>query len=343
MKQYYTYSEIKEIPVLIKQLLKGQFDWSEVLKLLKASQNIFFIGSGSAAHAALFGYYLFNQVIKKRVYWSWASEFDHLLNQVTKGSVIIAVSQSGASVDILKAIRTAKKKGAQIIALTNNSLSPLAKISDYLIDIKVGEERSILATKSYVFQLIYLVILNWQYQNKTEKYIKNQLSLLFKNIRPFISLNYQKQVIKIGRQLKEQEDIYILGGGLNYPTALEAALKFKEGNQIHAESFAPGEIKHGILTLVKEKQWWLAIFDNDQKNQEIKKTIKQFKEKGGRIIGLSSKKNRYFDFWLKVPALTLICSPIINIIPLQLLVYYLARLRGLNPDQPPYLEKIVKK
>jgi len=251
---------------------------------------------------------------------------------------VIAVSQSGETADVLEAVRVAKEKNVKIISLINVYGSSLMKESDEYILINAGPEIGVAATKTYTSQLVVLLLLAYSLINEFDKG-KEEVERISNIVYDLTADTFRKFVRKIAEKLKEKEHILLIGRGLSFVSAKEAALKIKEISYIHAEAFGGGEIKHGPIALVEEGTPCIVFVDKESK-EEILSNAMELKSRGGFIIGVSSKNSEIFDIWLKIPE-NGYANCITQIIPMQLLAYELAVLRGFDPDKPRNLAKSV--
>jgi glucosamine--fructose-6-phosphate aminotransferase (isomerizing) len=313
-------------------------DVEKIVEEMKRAHSIFFVGCGSSYHACLAASYLFSKIAKKHVNVLLASEFsdyEHFLNSDT---IVIAVSQSGETYDVLEAVRTAKKKGSKVISIVNVMGSSLMRESDSFLHMNAGPEICVLSTKTYTSQLTLLTLLAYAFDGKFEEG-KNKLKYLWNIIYNLTSANMRNKIKELAEKLKDKEHIFCIGRGLQYATALEAALKIKEASYIHAEALAGGELKHGTIALI-ENGTPCIVFVSEENEEEIISNAVEIKSRGGYIIGISPKNNEIFDFWVKVPE-TGNENSIVQIIPIQILAYQLALLRGCDPDYPRNLAKSV--
>jgi len=217
--------------------------------------------------------------------------------------------------------------------------STLARTADHTLLTNSGPEIAVVSTKAFTAQLSLLTILSYSAAGK----LKDGKLIIKKAANALKILNDEKflrSIKDIAKKLKNKEHIYIIGKGQNYPIALEAALKIKEASYIHAEGFAAGELKHGVITLIEEGTPCIALFGNDQDKDYIIGSAMEMKVRGGYIIGIGPEENEVFDEFIKVPDIPEV-SAIINTPPVQLLAYYLAILRGNDPDMPRNLAKSV--
>jgi glucosamine--fructose-6-phosphate aminotransferase (isomerizing) len=251
---------------------------------------------------------------------------------------VIAVSQSGETYDVLEAVRSAKKMGSKVISIVNVVGSSLARESDFFLPMNAGPEICVVSTKTYTSQLALLTLLAYALKGKFEEG-KDKLKSLQELIYNLTSMNTRNKIKELAEKLKSKEHVFCIGRGLQYVTALEAALKIKEVSYIHAEAFAGGELKHGTIALI-ENGVPCIVFVSEENEKEIISNAVEIKSRGGYIIGISPKNNEIFDFWIKVPEAGNENS-IVQIIPIQILAYQLALLRGCDPDYPRNLAKSV--
>jgi len=305
---------------------------------IRQAQGTFFVGCGSSYHACLAGSYMFSQLAKVHVNVVLASEFENYEHFLTDQSLIFAISQSGETADVLDAVSAAKRKGSRVVSIVNRESSILARESDYQLFMNSGPEICVLSTKTYTSQLVLMNLLAYaladNYQDGLAK-----LGHLYVEIYNLTSRAMRDYLAELARMLVNATDIYLIGRGAQYTTALEAALKIKEVSYIHAEAFAGGEIKHGTLALIEDGVPCIVFVSHDNR-AKIRANAEEVKSRGGYIIGVASEKDEIFDFWIKVPEAGAL-NPIMQIIPMQILAYQLAVLKGLDPDKPRNLAKCV--
>lgn len=301
---------------------------------LKSYKKIFFLGAGTSYHACL----AFSLLLAKASIFSIpviASEFKNYENVLDENSLVIPISQSGETADVLEAVRIAKRKGARIFSIVNVYGSSLARESDEIILMKAGFEVGVAATKTYTAELaIALKLYSKVYEQKIDsvKIKAKILDLLSRSRREFIH--------KIAEKIKDKQNVFLIGRGLEHVTALEAALKIKEISYIHAEAFAGGELKHGTLALI-EKDVPCIVFVSEERKKEILSNAHEIKARGGFIIGVSSENEEIFDLWIKMPEASEEENLVLQIIPMQILAYETAVLKNCDPDKPRNLSKSV--
>ncbi|MGC8812290.1 MAG: glutamine--fructose-6-phosphate transaminase (isomerizing) [Candidatus Aenigmatarchaeota archaeon] len=337
--EHYMLKEISEqVETIQRAINQDEKILTEVAKKIKEANGVFLIGCGTSYHACLTASYLFSKIARMHVNAVLASEFSNYKDFLTEKTLVIAVSQSGETADVLEAVKTAKEKGSKVISIVNVIGSSLHRNSDQALLMNAGPEICVLSTKTYTSQLAILTLLAYALAGKYEEG-RNRLRYLWNLIYNLTSESMREHIRKLAEKLKDEEHIFLIGRGMQYPTALEAALKIKEVSYIHAEAFAGGELKHGTIALIEENTPCI-VFVSEENEKEILSNAYEVKARGGYIIGVSSKNNEIFDFWIKVPEVGE-TDPICQIIPIQILAYQLAVLRGFDPDKPRNLAKSV--
>lgn len=306
---------------------------------IKKAFGTYLVGCGTAGKVCMVAEYLFAQISKKHINFSFGSEFGKNKDFLTNKTLMIAVSQSGETADTLEAIEIAKSKGVKVVSIVNVESSTMARTSDLVVPIKAGPEKAVASTKATTSQLAILTLLAYACDGGIEKG-KELLINTASQINDMLNPRYEDHIMKIAKRIQHVESMYIIGRGKNYPIALESAIKLQEVSYIHAEGFAGGELKHGPLALISKNTPVIAIVPNDETKREMVSNATEVKARGGYIIGVSPEKHDVFDYWIRVPD-TGETSPIVNIIPIQILAYQLAVLRKNDPDKPRNLAKSV--
>lgn len=317
-------------------------DDHEIEKLaeeIKKAYGTFLIGCGTAGKVCLAAEYIFAKVAQRHVNVVVGSEFPSHQHFLKEKSLVIAVSQSGETADTLEAIEVAKKKGAKVLSIVNVEGSTMDRESDYTLHIKAGPEKAVASTKATTSQIAILILLAYACVGKLAEGKKLLIDTAGK-INDMLNPRYEEHIKNLAEKLKDSESMYVIGKAVNYAMALESAIKLQEVSYIHAEGFAGGELKHGPIALISEGTPCIALVANDETRTDILNNAREVKARGGYIIGISPENDAIFDFWIRVPDVG-IASPIVNIIPIQLLAYYLAILRQNNPDMPRNLAKSV--
>jgi len=304
---------------------------------IKSAKDVYLVACGTAFHACLSAAYIFSKISNKKVSAIHAHEFSNFKNFIGSDSLVIAVSQSGETADTLDATRIAKEAGAKVFSITNVVGSSLAKESTTLIQ-KAGPEICVVSTKAYTSQLAIISLLAYAAAGKYNEGL-SALKNLVMMIYYLTSENARVFTKNLAEKLQRAEHIYLLGRGLQYPAALEAALKIKEVSYIHAEAYAGGELKHGNIALI-EAGTPCIIFTSEETEKEILSNAAELKARGAYIIGVGPRNNEIFDYWIKVWDAGIFNS-IAQTIPMQILAYQLAVLRGCDVDKPRNLAKSV--
>ena len=306
---------------------------------IKNAYGTYFTACGTAAYAGMAATYMFSEIAQRHVNFSLASEFPYFENFLVKDSLLIAASQSGETMDTLEAVRAAKRHKSKILAVVNVPGSSLERVADFTLRLNAGPERAVLATKSYVAKLATFLLLAYTMSGKYAEGVKI-LEKTAAGIKEMFSEGLVEETKSLARKLSKSDDIYLIGRGVNYPTALEGALKIKEASYIHAEGFPGGELKHGTIALIEDKTPCIVIVANDKAKEEILSNAMEVAARGAYIIGISPVREKVFDEWIKVPDAGT-ASPIVSVIPLQLMGYYLSLFLGRDPDKPRNLAKSV--
>ncbi len=337
---YYMLKEIFEQPKVIEDIVdNNEKQIEQFSELIKKSYGTYLIGSGTASYACLAGNYIFSKIAKKHINWAAASEFGYSADFLTPKSFVIALSQSGETIDVIDAVKKAKSHGVKIGALVNVLGSTLYRLSDYKLLLGAGVEKAVVSTKAFSAKLTYLILLASVIAGNKNK-AKKELDKVIISLEEILSDAYLINIKKLVDIIYKFRDIYVIGRGLSYPIALETALKIKEASYIHAEGFAAGELKHGVIALIENGIPCIAFLPNDETYGANLAGAMEMKARGGYIIGISYKPHEVFDYYLPVRD----CG-LSSIIPLvivgQLLGYYLSIKRGLDPDKPRNLAKSV--
>lgn len=302
------------------------------------AKSIYITGSGTSYHSALLAKHIFEKMAKRRIETVISSDFQDALDLIDDKTVILAISQSGETADVLNSVKLAKELGTKILSIVNINTSSLARLSDSFLTVNCGPEIGVAATKSFTGQLsVFYTVLDTMFQGVTR--IKNLQHTLISSIQALLSS--EEQIIKIADLLKDVNDLYILGRSLHFPIALEGALKIKELTYVHAEGMAAGEIKHGRLALINNNSIVVVINPTDNTYYDILSSARELKLRGATIIGISDKLDEAYDHFIRLPNLVSLLYPLIEIIPLQLLAYYLALRKNIDPDYPRNLAKSV--
>ncbi|WP_428324776.1 glutamine--fructose-6-phosphate transaminase (isomerizing) [Nitrosopumilus sp.] len=334
---HFTLKEIYEQPETI--LKAGEKTISEIevaTDYIRHAKNIYITGSGTSYNSALIAKQILSKYVKIKAEPIMSSELQFDPNMIEENSILIAISQSGESADVLEAVKIAKNTNCKIISIVNLLTSSLAREADVIIGLNCGPEIGVAATKSFTSQLVILYKI-------VQKLSNNNITINFEDFSKSISktLDNPTNIQQIAKELKEISDIYILGRGINYPIATESALKLKELTYIHAEGIAGGELKHGPLALMDSNVFVIILNPNDSTYSDTLTSAREIKARGAKIIGVSDIKSDVYDYWIEMPKINEVLYPISEIIPIQLLSYYAALEKDTDPDYPRNLAKSV--
>ena len=333
---HFTLKEIYEQPDVILKAGETTVEGIEkAAELIKNAKNIYITGSGTSYNSALIAKQILSKYVKIKAEPIIASELQFAPDTIEENSVLIAISQSGESADVLEAVRITKKLNCKIISIVNLLTSSLTRKGDVVLGMNCGPEIGVAATKSFTAQLILLY--------KIVQKLGDTITINFEEFSNSISkmLEDTNKIQQIAKELKDVSDIYILGRGINYPIAIESALKLKELTYIHAEGIPGGELKHGPLALMDTDVFVIVINPNDSTYADTLTSSREIKARGAKIIGVSDIKSDVYDFWIEIPKISEILYPISEIIPIQLLAYYSALEKDTDPDYPRNLAKSV--
>ncbi|MEK7571859.1 MAG: glutamine--fructose-6-phosphate transaminase (isomerizing) [Patescibacteria group bacterium] len=337
--KHFMLKEIAEQPAIIETIAKTYTDQiEEIAGVITKAKGVFLIGSGTAFNACLAGTYLFSKIASRHVNTAPASEFMYLEDFLTKDSLIIPLSQSGETIDVIEPLIRAKQKKSKIMALVNVLGSTIYRMSDYKVLIGAGPEKAVASTKAYLAKISILTLIAYTLAGKLPEG-KKLLLAASQEIERLLQEKSLAKIKKIAKILTKKDHLYIIGRGVSYATALEGALKIKEVSYIHTEGMAGGELKHGTIALIEKGTPCIVVAPEDETYDAIISNAIEIKSRGGYMIGISAKDHPTFDEWIEVkttgaPLLT-------DIVPMQLLSYFMALSRKLDPDKPRNLAKSV--
>lgn len=336
---HYFIKEVMEQIETIQRLVSGNTDVIKMMAAeMKKAVGIYLVACGTAAHACMYGLYMFSKIAKTHLNFCVASEFDNFKHFLTESTLVVAISQSGETADTLSAIHSAKAAGAKVASITNVNGSTINRESDLSMLQQAGLEVCVVSTKAYTSQLAILFMIANELVGKLDSSVE-ELKEVVRYLYYLTSESMREHIKDLALMLFNKQHIYLIGRGLQYPTAMEAALKIKEACYIHAEAFPGGELKHGAIAMI-EKGTPCIVFASEDTESDIITNCMELKARGAFIIGVAEKPNGVFDFFIKVRESACLNS-ICQIIPMQLLAYQLAILRGCDPDKPRNLAKSV--
>jgi glucosamine--fructose-6-phosphate aminotransferase (isomerizing) len=337
---HYTIKEIHEQSEAMLKPFVHSNNFELFCKYLDNASNIYITGSGTSYNSGLLGKLLLSKFAKKKSEVYMSSEFQYFSDTVEPHSVVIAISQSGETADVLHSVKRAKQNGAKILSIVNIPTSSLARMSDCYVSLECGPEIGVAATKSFLNQLMILYNIVFILSNNNIRFDPRERKKLQTVVQTVLNLDDKIKTLinSLNHNLK---DIYILGRSIHYPIALEGSLKIKELAYIHAEGIAAGELKHGPLALIDKESVVIVLNPNDETYQDVVSSTNEIKSRGAFIIGISDQQNDLYNVFIELPKTHSYLYPLIEIIPLQIMSYYLAIQKQLDPDYPRNLAKSV--
>ena len=358
--KHFMLKEIMEQPRAVTDTIRGRIsaDRSEIIfegfdtddKMVKAINKVALVACGTSFHAALVGRYLIESLCRIPVEADIGSEFRYRNPLVDEKTLLVAISQSGETADTLAALREGRKKGARTLAICNVVESSLSRESDYTIFTYAGPEIGVASTKAFSTQLVILYLISL-FLGKRSGYIDDAQMEEF--IGELVKLPHRleevvrehKEIQRIARKYVHAKNFLYLGRGINYPIALEGALKLKEISYIHAEGYPAGEMKHGPIALIDREMPVVVLATRDDTYEKVMNNIEEVHAREGRIIALASQDDREIaskvEDVISIPPTISALTPVLLTIPLQLLAYYIADFMGNDVDQPRNLAKSV--
>jgi len=335
---HYTLKEIHEQrQTIVKSMQQDKKNLEKFCDIVTGAKNIYITGSGTSYHSALLAKQIFSKS-KIHVETIVSSEFQYSSDLLDENSVLLAISQSGETADVIQSVKSAKEMGAKVLSIVNIPTSSLARLSDSYLELNCGPEIGVAATKSFTSQIALLYYVADIIGRKSNG-ISSSKELLVKAVGQVLELD--SQIESVANQIKGSRDVYILGRSLHFPVCLEGALKIKELSYIHAEGMAAGELKHGPLALIDTNSIVIVIHPNDSTYSDTLSNIHTIKSRGAKIVGISNKRDTLYDYQITIPTISESLYPLIEVIPLQLLAYYLSIYNNANPDYPRNLAKSV--
>ena len=328
----YMLKEIHEEAEVIKKTSEENIDFD-----LTKYDEIDIVACGSAYHAGLIGKYMIEKLVNKKVDVSIASEYQYDKHFYKGKTLLIAISQSGETADTKKCVTIANESGIDSLAIVNVKGSSIARISKHVIYTLAGPEIAVATTKAYLAQITTLILL--AINNSGKEINREELQKLPYYIENLTSKDY----LTLAKELYQKDDIYFIGRGIDYALCMEGSLKLKEISYIHSEAYAAGELKHGTISLINEGTPVIVVATNDLYLKTIS-NAKEVKARGARVILLTNKEvinDGVYDEIITIPNVKEELTPILAIIPLQLLAYETAKLRGNDIDKPKNLAKSV--
>lgn len=335
---YYMLKEISEQPVVWRAVLEQDREYITAIAMdILRARDVIWGACGTSRYAAVIGRYLISSLARKFSEVIVGSELHYFASVFNENTLLLAVSQSGETADVLNGAREVKEHRGQIVSIINRPLSMLEKLSDKTVYMKCGPEVGVAATKSFIATLCILYQLAFAMAGQYTKGM-DELSKLDIPIEAVLKDNNYCDIVNV---LMGCSDVYYVAKGINYAIGGECALKLKEVSYVHAESMSAGELKHGSLALISNGVPVIGICPNDVTWKDTIANLHEAKSRGGYIIGISDKPDDIFDVWMRIPEVPKIYYPILVVIVGQLIAYHTAVARGFNPDKPRNLAKSV--
>ena len=352
----YMLKEIYEQPTAIRETIgaklgegsKCEFDELKFTKeYLKSLNKIYLVACGTAMHAGLVAKNMLERICKIPTEVDIASEFRYRDPIVDEKTLCIFISQSGETADTIAALKLSKEKGAKTFAISNVLGSSITREADYSISTHAGPEIAVASTKAYTSQVVLLAILAIYFAETLELNDKNILELK-NNILELPSkieetLKCAEQIKKFGHRIYQEKDVFFLGRGIDETVAKESALKLKEISYIHADSYPAGELKHGPIALIENDITVISIMTDKNLVEKTVSNIQEVITRGAKTLVVTNQiiDDKMFDTVIHIPETNTFISPILSVIPLQLLAYYISKEKGLDVDKPRNLAKSV--
>ncbi|WP_353894524.1 glutamine--fructose-6-phosphate transaminase (isomerizing) [Proteinivorax hydrogeniformans] len=353
---HFMLKEIYEQPTALRNTLKDKFEGDKVnlpdlnidSEYLKGVNKIAIVACGTAWHAGLVGKHLFETLLRIPVEIDIASEFRYRNPLVDEKTLVIVVSQSGETADTLAAMRDSQKKGAKVLAVTNNKGSSIARESEFIFHTIAGPEIAVASTKAYTTQLMGFYLITLYFGQLLGKEMPKELYDGLKEIPVLadkVLQNTKDQLDKITAPFDGWDNSFFIGRGMDWYVSQEGSLKLKEISYIHAEAYAAGELKHGTLALIEQDIPVVAVATQQDIYDKTVSNIKEVKARGGYVIAVVQEGDEDIthsvDEVIKIPKVPSLLTPILSVIPLQLLSYKEAVKRGQDVDKPRNLAKSV--
>ncbi len=358
--KHFMLKEIYEQPRAIADTIRGRFsletaavnleEFSLKESQLKNLKKIFLVACGTSWHAALIGKYMLEDMAQIPCEVDIASEFRYRKPIIPRGSLMIVITQSGETADTLAAQKEAKRLGAKVMTICNVVGSTSAREADSVFFTHSGPEIGVASTKAFTTQLTALYLFSIAVAKARGKLKAKEIKALFRELLQLPekveqALQCNKDILKISKKFCRVQDFLYLGRGINYPIALEGALKLKEISYIHAEGYPAGELKHGPIALIDNNMPVLALAPDDSVLEKILSNMEEVKSRGGKVIAVATEGNKKIlsrtSHVVFMPKTNNYLTPIIFSIPIHLLAYHISVLRKCNVDQPRNLAKSV--
>ena len=353
----YMLKEIFEQPTAIRETIGSRFSLGEkcsfddiefTKEYLSSVNRIFIVACGTAMHAGLVGKNLFEKLCKIPTEVDIASEFRYRNPIIDEHTLCIYISQSGETADTIAALKLAKSKGAKTLAVSNVIGSSITREADYSIYTHAGPEIAVASTKAYTSQVVLIAILAMYFAEVLESVDAQVIEELKADIIDLPSkieqiLDNTEQIKEFAKKTYTEKDMFFLGRGTDYNVALEGSLKLKEISYIHSEAYAAGELKHGPIALIENGVTVIGIITNPALVEKSISNVQEVITRGAKTLIITNQiiPNGHFDYIINIPETNPLVSPILSVVPMQLLAYHISKLKGLDVDKPRNLAKSV--
>lgn len=348
--------EINEQPKAIRETIGTRLNGSKVCfdelnfskEYLESLNKIYIVACGTAMHAGLVAKNIIEKLCKIPVEVDIASEFRYRDPLIDNKTLTIYISQSGETADTIAALKLAREKGAKTLAISNVIGSSITREADYSIYTHAGPEIAVASTKAYTSQVTMLTLIALYFAEILERGDMEKVETLKKDLLKLPEkaeeiLKNTSKIQKFAKRIHKEKDMFFLGRGVDYAVSLEGSLKVKEISYIHSEGYASGELKHGPIALIDTGVTVIATMTDKNLLEKSISNVQEVISRGAKVLAITNQdvENKGFDTIIKIPEVTTEISPVLSIIPLQLLAYYISTEKGLDVDKPRNLAKSV--
>ena len=354
--EHFMLKEINEQPKAIRETIGTRLNGSKVCfdelnfskEYLESLNKIYIVACGTAMHAGLVAKNIIEKLCKIPVEVDIASEFRYRDPLIDNKTLTIYISQSGETADTIAALKLAREKGAKTLAISNVIGSSITREADYSIYTHAGPEIAVASTKAYTSQVTMLTLIALYFAEILERGDMEKVETLKKDLLKLPEkaeeiLKNTSKIQKFAKRIHKEKDMFFLGRGVDYAVSLEGSLKVKEISYIHSEGYASGELKHGPIALIDTGVTVIATMTDKNLLEKSISNVQEVISRGAKVLAITNQdvENKGFDTIIKIPEVTTEISPVLSIIPLQLLAYYISTEKGLDVDKPRNLAKSV--
>lgn len=337
---HYMLKEIMEQPATIRNGI--DLERAGLIAGRIKGRRVIAIACGTARHSAVIGKHILHKVAKFQMDVMMAHEFVYFIQDLDRDSIVLAVSQSGETADVLECVRKARQRGMTVLSIVNVPSSTLARESEAVYYTNCGPEIAVASTKAFSNQVLAFYLIAYALAGRTAE-IKNRINRIISELQQRLAY-YDQKAQEVAAYLQNKHDVYMIGRGINFPVALEGSLKLKEISYLHAEGMPAGELKHGTLALIEDGTPVILVNPADYTYEGTISSGLETKARGAQVIGISNRPHPLFNMWIQLPDLDRdneIFYPLVETVPLQLIAYHTAVLLGRDVDKPRNLAKSV--